>query len=351
MTIHDMNPNTTRPWVISGTILAIVEFLERTGFDPEAVLTSAEMKMVEAADPYRHVDLEQIMNLFQRVANLTNRDDIGLVLGSSVDIRQLGPFGYLMLNAPNVGTALSDFVRFGGALQSDAHFSLSIEGELTSLCYSSNHTEYAGWALDNEVSIGYLMAIVRGVTGQQMNPTTISFEHEPLCDIKSYLQILGERPFFNEPINRVSFPKKILERPIKNADPLLFRVLQRHLSDLVDAVTRNNNLPQQVANNIRRGLGSSTVSLEHIAAELGFEPRTLQRKLDALGTSFREIDTRERLRKACYYLEQTTVSVSEIAAELGYTDSSAFSRAFKGWSGKSPLPYRNERGTGACSSQ
>ena len=101
--------------------------------------------MAEAADPYRQVDMLTIMSLFQQVADHTNRPDIGLELGLSIDLQQLGPFGFLFLNAPTVGHALSDFVRYGPAFQTQAHFGLRHRKGQFCLEYSSNHPDMPGW--------------------------------------------------------------------------------------------------------------------------------------------------------------------------------------------------------------
>jgi AraC-like DNA-binding protein len=332
----------SRPWVRSGVILGIVDFLERNGFDPKAVIGKAPIRMVEAADAYRQVDMLTIMSLFQKVADHTHRPDIGLELGLSVDLQQMGPFGFLFMNAPTVGYTVSDFVRFGPLFQTQAHFGLRRGRHRFCLEYVSNHPEMPGWEIDSEVTVAYIMGIVNGVAGESIKPSAIDMDHSPICNALDYIRYLSIRPRFGRRMNRIYYPMALLDHPVPNANPHLYKVLRRHMTDLAGAMPREDDLVDIIANNIRRGLGTDTVSLEHIASELGVESRTLQRQLVRAGTSFQKIFDQVRRDLACYYLERTALDVATIALELGYSEASVFSRAFKRWTGSSPDRHRKQ---------
>jgi len=321
-------------------ILGIVDFLERNGFDPKTVIGKAPVHMVEAADAYRQVDVLTIMSLFQKVADHTHRPDIGLELGLSVDLEQLGPFGFLFMNAPSVGHALSDFVRFGPVFQTQAHFGLRRGQNKFCMEYSSNHPEMSGWEIDSEVTVAYIMGIVNSLAGEKVVPSEIHMDHPAICESSEYFRFLSIQPTFGRALNRIYYPLAVLDRPVSGANPHLYSVLKRHMSDLAKSMPREDTLVDIIANNIRRGLGTDTVSLEHIASELGIEPRTLQRRLVKSGTSFQKIFDKVRLEQACYYLERTALDVTTIGLELGYSESSVFSRAFKRWTGLAPDRYR-----------
>jgi AraC-like DNA-binding protein len=84
-------------------------------------------------------------------------------------------------------------------------------------------------------------------------------------------------------------------------------------------------------------------AFEAVAAKLGLAPRTLHRRLRDEGTSFREIKAALRRELALARLERTRQSVADIAAELGYSEPSAFFRAFQGWTGEAPSAHRRRR--------
>ena len=340
-----MNGSDIRPWVRSGAILGVVDFLERNGYEPHLIVGDAAMRMAEAADPYRHVDLLTIMELFSEVAEVTGRPDIGLEIGQSVDLPRIGPFGHLYLNAPTVGRALYDFVRFASVFQTQAHFAMKRGQRRVSIEYSSQHREMRGWEIDSEITVSYLIGICSSLLRRRVIPDEVHLDHAPICRRSEYRKHLHVRPKFRRKTNRVFFPLALLDEPVRGADPTLYTVLRRHMRDLADAMPDQYDLIEVISNNIRRGLGSDTITLEHIASEVGIEPRTLQRRLGELGTTFHEVCDRIRLEVACYYLERTTLDLTAIGLETGFAGASAFSRAFKRWTGVSPDKYRRSHRT------
>ena len=112
------------------------------------------------------------------------------------------------------------------------------------------------------------------------------------------------------------------------------------MRDLAAAEVEEEQLLNFVRNNIGRGLTRGTATLEHIAAEIGLQPRTLQRRLQAEGSSFQMLVDEVRLARAKYYLEKTRLTITDIALELGYAEASVFVRSFKRLTGNSPNQHR-----------
>lgn len=338
-----MNTTSARPWCRSGTILAIVDFLKKNGYEPKDVISDAAMKLADAYDPYRQVDMLHVNAVFQKVVDVTGRPDMGLRLGLSVDLERMGAFGFLFMNAPTVGDALIDYVRYGPVFQTQTHFGLKRSKEQFCIEYSSNHPDVPGWELDSEVTVGYMMRIVNTVAGRSVTPEKILFDHNPICKLSDYLRLLSVCPSFGRRLNQIYYPLALLEQTISGANPMLYKVMSHHMVDLANDMPREDILSDVVRNNIRRGLGTDTVTLEHIASELGIEPRTLQRRLGEADSSFQKLLDQVRLEMANYYLERTTLGITEIAFELGYAEASVFSRAFKRWTGLAPGPYRKSK--------
>ncbi len=345
-----MNGLPTRPWVRSGVILGVVDFLRRNQYEPGAIVGDSAMRMVEAADPYRQVDLLTIMSIFSKVVDATGRPDMGLQLGRSVELPQLGPFGHLYRNAPTVGAALVDFIHYAPVFQSQAHFALKRGKRRVSIEYASNHVEIPGWEYDSEITVAYIIGICSNLLRRNVIPEEVHFDHMPVCSDTEYRRHLHVRPRFGQSINRVYFSLALMDEPVYGSDPTLYTVLRRHMRDLAEALPEEDNLIELICNNIRRGLGSDSVTLEHIASEVGIEPRTLQRRLGEHGTSFNMLFDQIRLDLARYYLEKTSLDMTEIGLEIGFAGASAFSRAFKRWTGTSPDAYRRcERAFNAVS--
>ena len=298
------------------------------------------MRMAEASDPYRKVDLITVLQAFEKVVEITDRVDLVMELGLNQRMEEWGPFGFLFLNAPNVGTAMKDLCRYCAALQSHATFELHTTGDTLAISYSSNHPELSGWELDSETSITFIMSIINAIACDRVRPKEIWFDHQPNCDLKYYRKHLGVEPRFTAPSNRVVYFNGVSDKTAPQSNPELYLVLKRHLRDLAIAEHQEEQLLNFVRNNIGRGLAHGTATLDHISAEIGMEPRTLQRRLKTEGSSFQSLVDEVRLARAKYYLEKTRLSVTDVALELGYAEASVFVRAFRRLTGSSPNQYR-----------
>ena len=332
--------NSIGPWVRSGAMRGIVTYLESIGIEAETVVGRDGLRMAEATDPYRKVDLITVLKAFEALVKATGKPDLILELGLGQRMDQWGPFGYLFLNAPNVIEALGDLCRYAGALQSHATFKLSSTDEDLTISYRSNHPELQGWELDSEITITFLMCLVNAVAGATVKPLSIRFDHPAARDACVYRERLGVMPEFEGADNQLTYSRGVAEQINHKANPELYIVLKRHVRDLALVEREEDTLLQRVRNNINRGLRDGTATLEHIAAESGLEPRTLQRRLGDEGKTFQALVNEMRVQRARYYLESTNLSVTDIAMEVGYAESSVFVRAFKRQTGTTPSRYR-----------
>ena len=147
-------------------------------------------------------------------------------------------------------------------------------------------------------------------------------------------------PEFRAPANRLSFASRFLAFPIAKADPSLCVLLDRHAEELLAKFPPRNSLVDQVRSIITGELRGGDPSLERVADQLGFTPRTLQRKLQELGASHNELLDQMRRQLAMRYLREREMAICEVAYLLGFSESSSFHRAFKRWTGVTPKEFR-----------
>ncbi len=318
----------------------IIRYLERLEIDPIDVVGLEGLRITNVSDPYRKVDLLTVLRAFRKASQVTGRPDIALESGMSEPLKEWGPLIFLFINAPTVSEVFKDLCRYGAVLQSQARFNLISDEKRFGIEYSSNHPELLGWDLDNEITIALIMRMVNDLTGSFVTPNKLMFEHHPICGIEKYRKWLGTTPKFGASNNAVIYSANLGERVLSNANPGLYNVLKRHMRDLTETEIFEDSLHHFVRNNISRGLSQGTASLEDVSAELGLEPRTLQRRLKDENTSFQELTDEIRKTRAFYFLEKTRLGITDIAHELGYAEASVFIRSFKRWTGQSPGKYR-----------
>lgn len=140
--------------------------------------------------------------------------------------------------------------------------------------------------------------------------------------------------------HRGCFSRQLLELPLKSPDPALVSLLEQHADRLLEQLPRQDEIVGQTRKAISRSLRDGEPSVERVGAELHLSPRTLQRRLQEADTSFRSELNLVRHELALSYLRDARLQIVDIAMLLGYSEHSAFTRAFKQWCGRSPQEAR-----------
>ena len=184
------------------------------------------------------------------------------------------------------------------------------------------------------------MASGRRVTSVNWSPKEIRFEHQQPNETSEHERIFQCPIFFGATANEVVFDSEYLNLPIVMADARLCALLDRHATELLMRYPREDSLVERVRTLMKDELNGGDASLEMVAERLGMSARTLQRKLHGLGVSHQELLDEMRKDLAMRYLREPEMAVCEVAYLLGFSESSAFHRAFKRWTGTTPNEFR-----------
>jgi AraC-like DNA-binding protein len=169
-----------------------------------------------------------------------------------------------------------------------------------------------------------------------------SFAHAAPARLDVYRQVYGDGPIrFSAPCDALAFPAHLLEAPIESSDRELNQAVRREAERLIAKLPEPEPLTVRVRKLLLGTLPAGTVSADYIAARLGVSRRTLTRHLEAEQTSFADLLEAARRELAHQHLADRSMDIQQIAYLLGYSETSAFSRAFKRWSGQSPQQYRD----------
>ena len=148
--------------------------------------------------------------------------------------------------------------------------------------------------------------------------------------------------FYNEPIDMLEFNPELVDRPMPGRNPALVKTLCRRLDVILESIEQPDSTTLATYRLLEMQLADGVPSILDIARDLGMSERTLRRRLKDEGESFRDILKRVRRAVCEIYLSEGNRSMSEIAGLLGYSEHSAFSRAFRDWFGMAPTEYVNQ---------
>ena len=332
-----------QPTVRAAAAADVAKLLQEMDIDPCPVFKQAGLDVNTINDPYLQIPLNAQTHVVELAAQ-ASRPDLGLLVGLQQNPNKWGAYGYVLLNSPTVGVALHNLATFLKPWQSGTHCSYRVEGKFLTVEYSITHPSVQHKAQDAEFSVVYIKHLVDCLCEREVRPVAIDFEHSAIASKQRYKELLGLTPQFNQTINRICFPRALENKPIPSADLQLYPVLRKHLEEMAAAMPEDDDLQSQLLHHIRQLLPLRECKIDKVAKSMALEVRTLQRQLKKLGFSFTGLVNQVKEEQAREFLSHSRLEIKEIAYLLSFNDNSAFTTAFKSWTGQTPGQYRQARG-------
>lgn len=311
------------------------------GHDPAPVLARLGVRPELLADQDARVPHALALQLWQAATEVTGDINFGLHAAEAIDFSMLDVQSHTILASANLSEGLERACRYQRLQHDAAVLSLEPNDDGSS---TLRHTLPGGRALPRqpaEFFAAVWVLIARQATGTQVVPRNVRLSHPRPGSIDEHVRLFGVEPEFDRDERSACFEASDLDRPLLKADSALQAVLDRHAQDLLDRLPKVHNVADQVRAIVTRELTDGDSSLEHVAEQLRMSPRTLNRRLADEGTSHRAVLEELREQLARRYLQDPQLGVSEVAYLLGFSEASAFHRAFKRWTGKTPAAFRS----------
>ncbi|HEX2831276.1 MAG TPA: AraC family transcriptional regulator [Burkholderiales bacterium] len=309
------------------------------GGDPDAVLRAARLDRATLERVDALIPSSAFARLLDQAARSTGDECFGLHFGERFDARDLGLLAYVVLNSPTVAAAMYNIGRYVHLHNSGLRMSFGTEGRRACLRYRVSDGPQHEVRQQNEYSMAVLWLTLRGITEGDWAPAAVEFAHDTPGPCR-YERVFGCAARFSCPSNALVLEHDFVERRVRAADHKLYRALRRQFDRLLARFPRRDDMLDTVRRAIGESLESGDARLESVAAKLATSPRTLERRLKEHGISYRELVSETRRHYAVGYLQDAKHTVTEIAFRLGYSEVSAFNRAFKRWTGGTPVAYR-----------
>jgi AraC-like DNA-binding protein len=321
-----------------GTIASAPRLLAEAGADADETARAAGIEPGIFADPTTPISFGQMGRYLAACVWAAKDDRFPLRVGLAEGPSALDAIGYLALHSPDVRTSLLTLRAYvhhvAGAL------SVTREGGLAAVDYTFLHPRIEGAGLITEAAMGLLLAVTRQLCGPAWSPVEMRLSRPLPPRPAAWRRSVRAPVVFGTGGNRIVFPARWLDHPVEHADKELRRILHERVAEL--EARRSADLSTRVGSAIRGCLLSGKVTPAQVAVRLGTSTRTLSRRLGARGTSFEAVLDQTRFDLACHLLADSTASMMKITELLGFAHSSAFTRAFRRWSGTSPRAWREE---------
>ena len=345
-----MMTNQICPPTISASILAgIVLELRSQGSAVDRLLRKHVGYAGGFADPHEQIPLARFVDFLEAAARDLGDPCLGAKLGTRSRMEDLGLIGLVFLASKSLQNALDHLRMFFPVLQGSTRVELHAGCAMPEFTYQILGPTIWPRRQDAELTLSATCSAIRSLLGEEWNPVEVHFEHErPRHDgreLDATLAGIFRAPMlFNQPANRLILDPRDMDRPLASRGEQITPHLERHLKDLMSAKKMTfDSCAAQVSKIISKRLGQADLEVHSIAAEMGLSSRTLQRRLAAEGTSLRDLVRRHRSHVVDRLLRDPKTKMTVIAHDVGYSDATTFSRAFKTWSGETPRDHRVAR--------
>ncbi|MFS4581217.1 AraC family transcriptional regulator ligand-binding domain-containing protein [Phaeobacter sp. C3_T13_0] len=320
----------------------IAKLLDNCGADIVALLRSANLPIDIHETPPNFVDVRNELRLLELAIQETGDQLFAISAGKTFNPRKTTLLSYVVLNSPTVGNAIEKAVNYARLARGFAKLSFYEEGDGMFLEIDSMAELMRADGAHSEFRTSALLTSLQIAAETPLPTHEIRFRHklseEMLAQISDALSVKIKQ---SQRVPGILFDKKILDIPIRDADPALLLHLETHVEGLMSALTPEvGETSSLVQSEITSRLSFNAPTQDDVAKVLGMSISTLGRKLAKEGTTYKQLLKDIRKRLAEQYLDDAKLTLSDIAFALGYSDQAAFSNAYKTWTGRSPGSVR-----------
>lgn len=319
---------------------------EHLGVDTARLRADLGIEASTLDDLDLRVPPSQLHALWREVAARTGEESFGMRLVEL--IRPYPPdhvLGYSVITSATLGDAYRRVVRYVRLVDGSLSVSLDVEGDRAHVRLGV-HAPEGRDRHGVEYALGMLYEPGRRTMGDAFRIREARFEHAAPRSTALHERLFDAPVRFDQARTELVFDAALLGLPVAGADPALCAILERHMMGLIEEVPA---VAQGFAARVRQAVVASlrdgTPTAQTIARRLGCSARTMHRRLADEGAAFQELLDDVRRDAAVRHLREGRIEISGIAFVLGFSEVSAFYRAFKRWTGTTPVEFRRGAGT------
>ncbi len=329
-----------QPTIASGAIRKLTSGPEEWRRDPLPLLLQAGIDPALVADQDARIPLQQLHALWEAVFAVDPRTDGAMLGAERYSPGDYGLVGFVAMNSATLGEAVRHAVRFLGLWTDDPGIELEGDGTLR-VVYRREFEDRLGLRFATEATLAELLNGARLLTQEHLTPVEVRFAHIGPKDPAAHRAFFGCKVQFRATDTAMVLRPEDLALPLPKADAQLGEYLRSVASQALEKRGGDEAAPlDRLRSIIAEELQKGVPSLEQVAKCLATSERTLRRRLEAEGTSFRELLDETRARLARGYVSDKRIPLSEVAFLLGFSEPSAFHRAFKRWTQTTPNAWR-----------
>jgi AraC-like DNA-binding protein len=324
---------------------ALIAACHALGVDTAALLADVGIAREQLENPDGRLPGEAVSALFRQALVRSGDPELPLRAAAAVPFGAYKVIDFLASSAPTVGEGLVRVARYFPLINSTAELRIHDLGSTMALELATPLDPAGPPRPYVEYALAVTFLHCRHAAAFQWSILEARFAFPPPTASEAHERIFGCPVKFEQPRHELLIARAVWDSPSKGAaSSELLQLLEQHAEQTIKTVRATEPMRASVTRLLVVALGAGEPTLESIAKQLHLSPRTLQRKLQAEGSSFAEVLDRTRRANASVYVKRPDLALTEIAYLLGFSEHSAFTRAFQRWYGVAPSRYREQAG-------
>lgn len=327
--------------VYAPSVTILWKAIESYGIDPEPLFSSEGIKINLPIDPCLRLPYEKVDRLRAKAVEMCQDEAFGLRSAEVYLPSQFGALGYAWQSSLTLRKACLRLERFVRVVNDKARVSVedrdgcmvvTLDVDLDSECVRAR----------DDAALAMITRMCRLVYGDEFRLQAVSFKHEQPEDLQPYYSFFSCKLNFGQAQNQLYIPESMVDEVLTGANPELALLNDQVVTKRLAKIDKGNIVARLQAV-LMDLLPNGNVTDDAAAAALHMSVRTMHRKLTEIGSNFRTELVQLRRNLAEQYILDNSLTLTEISMLLGFSEPSAFSRAFRNWTGASPSEARQTR--------
>lgn len=321
-------------------VRGLIGELQRRGIEPHRLLEGFEIEPATLADMRSMIEVPIFERMVSRAMKITDDPGLGLSVGSHAPDHMLQLLGHLLMSASTPLEAFELFQRFSPLVVDDMRLSLAVRGPTAKVTFGY-HGAVAEETLrfGADITASMIVRVVRQFIGEDAFANEIWFRHAEPSYAFRYQKVFTCPVRFSQAENALWGDAAILQQPQRYGDLTTSQFLRAAAEKMLSQLGTRASIGERLSARLRQEADLCNVDMSAIAREFGLTHRAMRRRLQTEGSSMSQILEQARERMACEELRRPGASIRDAAERIGYSEPSAFFRAFKRWTGLTPAQY------------
>jgi len=318
---------------------SLTSVVQNSGISEQKLFAQAGLVIDQTKDSHQRISGDEYCRLLDMAAKVCKDPNFGLHVGQAIKPGHYGVLGYACMSSKTLDEVLNRMQRYQTLVSDIGVNRFELKDENVKIRFDCDVQPYPPRQLSEEHLAG-MVTFSRWIKQEDNSPEKIHFQHPEPEDTSEHQSIFNCPVLFSQAETAIYYASKYLTDPLPMAAPDVSKMMDGYAKKLLENMPEGEGFHEQASKALVILLQDGKPSLERLSKQLNIDVNTLKSRLKAEDISYQNLLDTSRRTLALTYIAQSSLSLTDIAFLLGFSEQSAFQRAFKRWTGETPMRHR-----------